>query len=70
MAGIRNSNELRGFVASEWKADVGYLVREFEIQNEKDRIEKTRALDAGQRRPPQSRVELLAWIFGKRNTPR
>lgn len=70
MAGIRNSNELRGIAASEWKADVGYLVKEFEIQKEKERVEKKNASKFAHRRPPQYRVELLDWIFGKRNTPR
>ena len=70
MAGIRLSNELRGYSASEWKADVGYLVKEFEIQKELERSERTAQSDIDRNIPSVSRNDYFAWIFGKRHSPR
>jgi hypothetical protein len=66
MAGIRNS-ELRGYCSSEWKADVGYLVREFEIQKE---IERSKVLFGSNVTSAETKNQFVHWLFGKRHTPR
>ena len=69
MAGIRLSNELKGYSASEWKADVGYLVKEFEIQKEVDRSKRTTWPDTDIF-PAVPRNDHIPWFFRKRHSPR
>jgi hypothetical protein len=66
MAGIRNS-ELRGYCSSEWKADVGYLVREFEIQQE---IDRSKILNGSNGTSAGTKNHFINWPFKKRQTPR
>jgi hypothetical protein len=70
MAGIRNSSELRGYASSEWKADVGFLAREFEIQRENE-ISKRSAQPGGlNETSTKPRIQFVSWIFGRHNAPR
>jgi hypothetical protein len=70
MAGIRLSKELREYTESEWRADVGYLVKEFEIQKELDKAKGMARSDINNKGPSVSGNHHLAWIFGKRHSPR
>jgi len=70
MTGIGRSNELRAYSASEWKADVGYLVREFEIQEEIERSKRTDQTKQYGKTSAGTKNHFLGWIFGKRNAPR
>lgn len=66
MAGIARSSGLRQYAASEWKADVGYLVREFELQKD---IERSKGVDRKNPVPGSSglsRNQFVDWVLGRR----
>jgi hypothetical protein len=65
MAGIRGWSELRGYSSSEWKADIGFLVREFEIQQEKEKSVSSNGVNES-----STKHQLTNWIFGRRHLPR
>jgi hypothetical protein len=70
MAGIGQSNELSKYLASEWKADVGYLVREFEIQKELEKSKKQVQFNNDRNKPTSIGNGHFGWLFGKRHSPR
>jgi hypothetical protein len=70
MAGTRGWSELRGYCSSEWKADVGYLEREFEIQREIERSKSSHEAIGLNDISTGSKTKNLSRIFGKRQSPR
>jgi hypothetical protein len=66
MAGMARSSELRQYAASEWKADVGYLVKEFERQKEIERSMETNQKVSGSGSSDLFRDQFLDWVLGRR----
>jgi hypothetical protein len=67
MTGIGSSNELRAYTRSEWKGDVGYLVKEFEKRNEAEKAKKKADAEANPKTSVIFRFQLVDWILGKRH---
>jgi hypothetical protein len=66
MAGIARSSELRQYAASEWKAGVGYLVKEFETQKEIERSKGMDQMHSDTRSSNLFRDQFIDWVFGRR----
>jgi hypothetical protein len=66
MAGIARSSELRQYTVSEWKAGVGYLVKEFEVQKEIQRSKRMGQTDFIPGASDAFRDQFINWIFGRR----
>jgi hypothetical protein len=70
MTNIGRSNELKAYCASEWNAGVGYLAREFEVQQEIERSNSMNRPGGTGKISNGSKNHFLGWIFGRRNSPR
>jgi hypothetical protein len=66
MAGIARSSELRQYAASEWKADVGYLVKEFEMQKDVERSKGMNHTDSATGPSGLFRNQFIDWLMGRR----
>jgi hypothetical protein len=66
MAGIVHSTELKQYTASEWRVGVGYLVKEFEDQQEIERSKRMSQMDSDPGRSNAFKNQFIDWIFGKR----
>jgi hypothetical protein len=66
MAGIARSSELRQYAASEWKADVGYLVKEFEMQKENGKSKGMNEKGSVPGSLNLFRNQFIDWVLGRR----
>jgi hypothetical protein len=56
--------------ASEWRSDVAYLAREFEIEAERKRAEKKRSSVKAKEDAVGTKKHFMARLFEKRHTSR
>jgi hypothetical protein len=66
---VRGMPEMR-VAASEWRSDIGYLAKEFEIEAERKRAEKRRQAIKAKEMTIGQKKHFLGRLFEKRNVSR